>query len=153
MKQTGFSDINLTKSVRHSFNNNYNPFTFKNDQTMKNELRASDYIPVNMSKHELRFNNDRDLVNTELDFKKSTDGFKKIDRYTDRMDYNSTKGNFFKSTSFFNQTSRNNVSEIVMRFEEPDKTNFTIIQNFIKIEKAFVEKELADLNNEKVKLY
>jgi hypothetical protein len=149
MKQTGFSDIQLTKSMRHSYNSNI-PFTFKNENSMKNDMRVSDNIPVNLSKNEIKYNNDRDLVNTELDFKKSSDGYKKTERYTDRVDYNSTKGNFFKSTSFFNQTSRNNVSEIVMKFEEPDRSNFNLIQNFINVEKVYIEKELVDLNNEKV---
>ncbi len=152
MKQTGFSDIQLTKSMRHSYNSNI-PFTFKNENSLKNDIRVSDCIPVNLSKNEIKYNNDRDLVNTELDFKKSSDGFKKTDRFSDRIDYNSTKGNFFKSTSFFNQTSRNNVSEIVLKLEEPDRSNFNSIQNFIKVEKVYLEKELVDLNNEKVIFY
>jgi hypothetical protein len=116
-------------------------------------MRVSDYIPVNLSKNETKFNNDRDIVNTEFDNKKSTDGFKKTERFMDKIDFNTSKGNFFKSTSFFNQTSRNNVSDLVMKFEEPDRSNFNLIQNFIMVEKVFIEKELVDLNSEKVFIY
>jgi hypothetical protein len=154
LKQTGFS---TSEAGRQSGNLNSNPFTFKNPTTnQRKELLSSlEYNPLRASQTTFHLQAEREFANNDNDFKKSFQNqnlkkqdIKKQDRYSENSETQIPKTNLFKNS--FPQSFQNNVGDILNNLEEPNRSNFSVIQSFLKIEKSYIDKELLDLKGEKV---